>query len=69
MAAIKSAGMKNASAKATTSVETTANEAAGKAATAAVKTTAPSARRYTVGCKHSKRHSRQQRDRDFTERD
>jgi len=68
MAAIKSAGMKNASAKATTSVETTANEAAGKAATAAVKTTASAARRYTLGCS-SKRNSPQQRDRDFTEHD
>ncbi len=69
MAAIKSAGVKTASAKAATSVETTTTtEAAGKAATAAVKTTASAARRYTLGCS-SKRNSPQQRDRDFTEHD
>jgi len=69
MTAIRSGGVETASTKTAASVKTTATEAAVEAATAAMKTTAPSARRYTVGCKHSKRHSRQQRDRDFTEHD
>jgi hypothetical protein len=63
---------------ASTSAETTAAEAAvettTKAAThaavhAPTEATATTARRHNVGCKHSKRRSRQQRDRDFTEHD
>ena len=70
-AATKSGGVKTASAKAATSVETT-TEAAVEAATAAMEPAAPggaTARRHNVGCKHSKCCSRQQRDRDFTEHD
>jgi hypothetical protein len=76
-AAIKSSGVRTASTEAATSMETTAAEAAvettTKAAHAAVHAptdaTAPTARRHNVGCKYSKRRSRQQRDRDFTEHD
>jgi hypothetical protein len=78
-ASTKAAGVKTVSAKAVTSVETTAVEAAVaamEAAVAAMETAvaamaAPTAtaRRYNVGCKHSKCCSRQQRDCDFTEHD
>jgi hypothetical protein len=63
-AAIKLGGVRTASTEAATSVESTAAEAAVHAPTEA---TATAARRHNVGCKHSKRRSRQQRDRSFTE--
>jgi hypothetical protein len=69
-ASTKAAGVKTVSTKAATSVETTAVEAAEAAmetAEAAMAAPAATARRYNVGCKHSKCCSRQQRDRDFTE--
>jgi hypothetical protein len=62
------AGVKTASTKAATSVETTAVEAV-EAAEAAMAAPAPAARRDSVGCKQSKCCSRQQRDCDFTEHD
>jgi hypothetical protein len=65
-AVIKSSGVRTASTKA--AVETT-TKAATHAAVHAATATAPTARRHNVGCKHSKRRSRQQRDRDFTEHD
>jgi hypothetical protein len=65
-AVIKSSGVRTASTKA--AVETT-TKAATHAAVHAPTATAPTARRHNVGCKHSKRRSRQQRDRDFTEHD
>ena len=71
-AATNSGGVKTVSTKAATAVETTAAEAAVEAATAAMETATTAAattRRHNVGCKHSKRCSRQQRDRDFTEHD
>jgi hypothetical protein len=69
-AATRSGSVKPASIKAATFVETTAPEATVEAATAAMETTSPAAaRRNNVGCKHSKRCSRQQRYRDFAEHD
>jgi len=68
MTAIRSGGVETASTKTAASVKTTATEAAVEAATAAM-TTASSARRNTVGHKHSKRYSRQQRDRGLTGHD
>jgi hypothetical protein len=71
-ASTKAAGVKTVSAKAVTSVETTAVEAAVAAmetAVAAMAAPTATARRYNVGCKHSKCCSRQQRDCDFTEHD
>ncbi|MBR0693061.1 hypothetical protein [Bradyrhizobium lablabi] len=51
-------------------VEAAAAHATTKAAThAPTEATATTARRHNVGCKHSKRRSRQQRDRHFTEHD
>jgi hypothetical protein len=67
-ASTKAAGVKTVSTKAVTSVETTAVEAV-EAAEAAMAAPAATARRYNVGCKHSKCCSRQQRDCDFTEHD
>jgi hypothetical protein len=67
-AVIKSSGVRTASTKA--AVETTTKAATHAAVHAPTATaTAPTARRHNVGCKHSKRRSRQQRDRDFTEHD
>jgi hypothetical protein len=68
-ASTKAAGVKTVSTKAATSVETTAVEAAMETAEAAMAAPAATARRYNVGCKHSKCCSRQQRDCDFTEHD
>ena len=71
-ASTKAAGMKTVSTKAVTSVETTAVEAivaAVEAAVPAMAAPAATARRYNVGCKHSKCCSRQQRDCDFAEHD
>jgi hypothetical protein len=65
-AVIKSSGVRTSSTKA--AVETT-TKAATHAAVHAPTATAPTARRHNVGCKHSKRRSRQQRDRHFTEHD
>ena len=59
-------GMKAASVEAAT-META--EAAAVETAAPTEATAPAARRHTVGCKHSRRRSRQQSDRDVTEHD
>jgi hypothetical protein len=68
VAAAKSGAVKAAAIKATTSVETTAAKATMEAA--AMETASPAAARgNNVGCKRSKRCSRQQRDHDFTEHD
>jgi hypothetical protein len=60
--AIELGGVRTASTKA--AVESTAAEAAVHASTEA---TATAARRHNVGCKHSKRHNRQQRNPNFAE--
>src|SRR5581483_1319830 len=62
-AATKRGGVRTASAKAASPVETTAAEASVEAASPAA------ARRHNVGCKHSKCCSRQQCERDFAEHD
>lgn len=67
--AIKSSGVRTASTKTAASVETTTKAATHATVHAPTEATGPTARRHNVGCKNSKRRSRQQRDRDFTEHD
>ena len=56
----ESGGVKAASTKSVTSMETTAAEAAMETAEAAMAAPAATARQHNVGCKHSKCCSRQQ---------